>query len=26
MLSERKKLSTDVQSIIDSQTETWASR
>ena len=23
MLSERKKLSTDVQSIIDSQTETW---
>jgi regulator of protease activity HflC (stomatin/prohibitin superfamily) len=24
MLSERKKLSTDVQSILDTQTETWA--
>lgn len=23
MLSERKKLSTDVQAILDSQTETW---
>ena len=26
MLSERKKLSRDVQSILDSQTETWGSK